>query len=150
MALKEPNSAGATPPPPKLPIGSWSGTPLSPTTEGQLDKIFPSNRSESWANDNSDSGNIGIGSIPSGNLPVPSGTLFLTCFPGSEEALPGVHQLRHIFGMNGGFPPPAQRLFRSEARIVKPSLVEKFGVSICSTSPCQCGDRVDYVLKLVC
>ena len=76
--------------------------------------------------------------------------LFLTRLPGSEDALPGVHQLPQIFGMNGDFPPPTERLFQGETRIVKPSLVQKFGGAIWSTGPCQRGDLVDHILKLIC
>src|SRR3989442_7662957 len=51
--------------------------------------------------------------------------------------------------MDCGLPPPSERLLHREARVVEPSLVEKFGRAVWPTRPCQRGNLVDHRPKIV-
>src|SRR5712691_2255971 len=47
-----------------------------------------------------------------------------------EETSPCLHQPPEIVGMDRHLPPPAERRFEREARIVEPPLVEEFGRTV--------------------
>ena len=62
---------------------------------------------------------------------------------GGDGRLPVIAQAIVVMGMDRGCPAPVHSLFRREARILKPPLVEKFGAAVGAGRPSQYGHGVD-------
>jgi hypothetical protein len=71
----------------------------------------------------------------------------LTRPPRCNYGPPFVREAAQIFGVDCNCPPPISGLIHREAGIIQPTFVEKISCAICTGSPNQRGNGVDYITK---